>query len=70
METILNTKAIFEKIRELFYLYNTKMFSPLIDFFNQKLMVKNALSEKVNLVLTNEVNDCYENVVLMRKISH
>ena len=60
-------KIIFEKIRELFYLYNTKLFSPLLDFINQKLK-KSALTKKVNLVQTNEVNDCFENVVLMRKI--
>ena len=60
-------KIIFEKISELFYLYNTKLFSPLLDFINQKLK-KSALTKKVNLVQTNEVNDCFENVVLMRKI--
>ena len=60
-------KIIFEKIRELFYLYNTKLFSPLLDFINKKIK-KSALTKKVNLVQTNEVNDCYENVVLMRKI--
>ena len=61
-------KDIFEKIRELFYVYNKHMFDPIVDLINTKFQVKSALSNKVQIVLKNEVNDCYENVVLMRKI--
>ena len=61
-------KDIFEKIRELFYVYNKHMFDPIVDLINTKFQVKSALSNKVQIVLKNEVNDCYENVILMRKI--
>lgn len=61
-------KVIFDRIRELFFSYNSKVFAPLIDFVNNGLKVKSALSQKVDLVFKNEVNDCFENVVLMRKV--
>ena len=61
-------KDIFEKIRELFYVYNKHMFDPIVDLINTKFQVKSALSNKVQIVLKNEVNDCYENVILMRKV--
>ena len=61
-------KDIFEKIRELFYVYNKHMFDPIVDLINSKFQVKSALSNKVQIVLKNEVNECYENVILMRKI--
>ena len=61
-------KDIFDKIRELFYIYNKSMFDPIVDLINTKFQVKSALSNKVQIVLKNEVNECYENVVLIRKI--
>ena len=61
-------KDIFDKIRELFYIYNKHMFDPFVDLINTKFQVKNALSNKVQIVLKNEVNECFENVTLMRKI--
>ena len=61
-------RDIFEKIRELFYIYNKNMFDPIIDLINNKFQVKSDLSNKVQIVLKNEVNDCYENVILMRKV--
>ena len=61
-------RNIFEKIRELFYIYNKHMFDPIIDLINNKFQVKSDLSNKVQIVLKNEVNDCYENVILMRKV--
>ena len=61
-------KDIFEKIRELFYVYNKNVFDPIVDLINTKFQVKSDLSNKVKIVLKNEVNDCYENVMLMRKI--
>ena len=33
-----------------------------------KFQVKSDLSNKVQIVLKNEVNDCYENVILMREV--
>jgi hypothetical protein len=44
------------------------MFDPIVDLINSKFQVKSALSNKVQIVLKNEVNECYENVILMRKI--
>ena len=44
------------------------MFDPIIDLINNKFQVKSDLSNKVQIVLKNEVNDCYENVILMRKV--
>ena len=44
------------------------MFDPFVDLINTKFQVKNALSNKVQIVLKNEVNECFENVTLMRKI--
>ena len=64
-ETLRN---IFDKIRELFYIYNKHMFDPIVDLINNKFQVKSDLSNKVQIVLKNEVNDCYENVTLMRKV--
>jgi hypothetical protein len=61
-------RDIFEKIRELFYVYNKNVFDPIVDLINTKFQVKSDLSNKVKIVLKNEVNDCYENVMLMRKI--
>ena len=61
-------RDIFEKIRELFYVYNKHMFDPIVDLINNKFQVKSDLSNKVQIVLKNEVNDCYENVILMRKV--
>ena len=61
-------RNIFEKIRELFYIYNKHMFDPIVDLINTKFQVKSDLSNKVQIVLKNEVNDCYENVTLIRKI--
>ena len=61
-------RDIFEKIRELFYIYNKHMFDPIIDLINNKFQVKSDLSNKVQIVLKNEVNDCYENAILMRKV--
>ena len=61
-------KDIFERIRELFYVYNKHMFDPIVDLVNEKFQVKSALSKKVQIVLKNEVNDIYENVILMRKV--
>ena len=61
-------RDIFERIRELFYVYNKNMFDPIVDLINTKFQVKSDLSNKVKIVLKNEVNDCYENVMLMRKI--
>ena len=61
-------RDIFEKIRELFYVYNKNIFDPIVDLINTKFQVKSDLSNKVKIVLKNEVNDCYENVMLMRKI--
>ena len=61
-------REIFEKIRELFYVYNKHMFDPIVDLINTKFQVKSDLSNKVQIVLKNEVNDCYENVILMRKV--
>ena len=61
-------RDIFEKIRELFYVYNKHMFDPIVELINTKFQVKSDLSNKVQIVLKNEVNDCYENVILMRKI--
>ena len=61
-------RDIFEKIRELFYIYNKHMFDPIVDLINTKFQVKSDLSNKVQIVLKNEVNDCYENVTLIRKI--
>ena len=67
--TDINDKIkIFDKIRELFYIYNKSMFDPIVDLINTKFQVKSALSNKVQIVLKNEVNECYENVVLIRKI--
>ena len=61
-------RDIFDKIRELFYIYNKHMFDPIVDLINNKFQVKSDLSNKVQIVLKNEVNDCYENVTLMRKV--
>ena len=61
-------REIFEKIRELFYVYNKHMFDPIVDLINTKFQVKSDLSNKVQIVLKNEVNDCYENVILIRKV--
>jgi DNA repair exonuclease SbcCD ATPase subunit len=61
-------KELFDKIRELFYVYNKHMFDPIVDLINNKFQVKSDLSNKVQIVLKNEVNDCYENVTLMRKV--
>lgn len=61
-------KKIFDKIRELFYIYNKNMFDPIMDLINNKLNVKSDLSNKVQIVLKNEVNECYENPILIRKI--
>ena len=61
-------REIFEKIRELFYIYNKHMFDPIVDLINTKFQVKSDLSNKVQIVLKNEVNDCFENVTLMRKV--
>ena len=61
-------RNIFEKIRELFDIYNKHMFDPIVDLINTKFQVKSDLSNKVQIVLKNEVNDCYENVTLIRKI--
>ncbi len=61
-------KELFDKIRELFYVYNKHMFDPIVDLINTKFQVKSDLSNKVQIVLKNEVNDCYENVILMRKV--
>ena len=44
------------------------MFDPIVDLINNKFQVKSDLSNKVQIVLKNEVNDCYENVTLIRKI--
>jgi chromosome segregation ATPase len=44
------------------------MFDPIVDLINTKFQVKSDLSNKVQIVLKNEVNDCYENVILMRKV--
>ena len=61
-------RDLFDKIRELFYVYNKHMFDPIVDLINTKFQVKSDLSNKVQIVLKNEVNDCYENVILMRKV--
>ena len=44
------------------------MFDPIVDLINTYFLVKSDLSNKVQIVLKNEVNDCYENVTLMRKV--
>ena len=61
-------KEIFEKIRELFYIYNMHIFDPLLELINKKLQIKSNLVDKVKIVLKNEVNDVLENVILIRKI--
>ena len=61
-------RDIFDRIRELFYVYNKHMFDPIVDLINSKFQVKSDLSNKVQIVLKNEVNDCFENVTLMRKV--
>ena len=61
-------KEIFEKIRELFYIYNMHIFDPLLELINKKLQIKSNLADKVKIVLKNEVNDVLENAILIRKI--
>ena len=61
-------KEVFDKIRELFYIYNMHIFDPIVELINEKFQVKSALLNKVQIVLKNEVNDCFENVVLIRKV--
>ena len=44
------------------------IFDPIVELINEKFQVKSALLNKVQIVLKNEVNDCFENVVLIRKV--
>ena len=61
-------KEIFDKIRELFYIYNMHIFDPIVDLINKKFQIKSDLVNKVQIVLKNEVNDVLENVILIRKV--
>ena len=61
-------KEIFDKIRELFYIYNMHIFDPIVELINNKIQIKSDLVDKVQIVLKNEVNDVLENVILIRKV--
>ena len=61
-------KDIFDKIRELFYIYNMHIFDPIVELINNKIQIKSDLVDKVQIVLKNEVNDVLENVILIRKV--
>ena len=61
-------KEIFDKIRELFYIYNMHIFDPIVELINTKIQIKSDLVDKVQIVLKNEVNDVLENVILIRKV--
>ena len=61
-------KEIFDKIRELFYIYNMHIFDPIVELINTKFQIKSDLVDKVQIVLKNEVNDVLENVILIRKV--
>ena len=61
-------KEIFDKIRELFYIYNMHIFDPIVDLINNEFQIKSDLVNKVQIVLKNEVNDVLENVILIRKV--
>ena len=61
-------REIFDKIRELFYIYNMHIFDPIVELINNKIQIKSDLVDKVQIVLKNEVNDVLENVILIRKV--
>ena len=67
-EKVPEIESIFSKLKELFFGYNKEIFKAPLDLILNQLKIKNSYTEKVQAVIKNDINECIENSILMRKI--